>query len=93
MTKVMHRSLVSSPVEAMGGDGLYIFDKSGNHIDHEINSGGGHFKSIIVSNDFINKSLIERHRMVYNALGDMMKNEIHAFSMKTLTVDEYEKQS
>ena len=69
-----------------------IFDKSGNHIDHEMNSGGGHFKSIIVSNDFIEKSLIERHRMVYNALGNMMKNEIHAFSMKTLTVDEYEHQ-
>jgi len=70
-----------------------IFDKTGNHIDHKINSGGGHFRSIIVSNDFIDKSLIERHRMVYNALGNMMKNEIHAFSMKTLTVDEYEQQA
>ena len=44
---------------------------------------------IIISDDFINKNLVERHRMVYDALDDMMQNEIHAFSMKTFTPEEF----
>ena len=40
----------------------------------------------------LDQSLIERHKMVYKALGDLMKHEIHAFSMKTLTVQEWKDQ-
>ena len=49
---------------------------------------GQHFEAIIVSEDFQGKSLIQRHQMVYKVLGDRMKSEIHALSMKTLTPGE-----
>ena len=46
-------------------------------------------KALIISDDFIGKSLVERHQMIYKALGTLMTNEIHAFSMKTITEDEF----
>ena len=57
---------------------------------HEQYNGGFHLEATIVSDHFVNKSLIDRHKIVYAALGDLMKHEIHAFSMKTLTVEEWE---
>ena len=42
-----------------------------------------------ISNDFENKNLVERHQMIYKALGELMTNEIHAFSMKTMTENEF----
>ncbi len=50
---------------------------------------GHHFEAVIVTADFASKSLIERHKMVYHALGDKMQAEIHALSMKTLTPEEH----
>jgi acid stress-induced BolA-like protein IbaG/YrbA len=50
---------------------------------------GQHFTAVIVSNAFAGKSRIQRHQIVYGALGDRMREEIHALSMKTLTPDEY----
>ena len=49
---------------------------------------GAHFDAIIVNASFAGKSLIQRHQMVYRALGDHMKSDIHALSMKTLTAEE-----
>ena len=68
---------------------IEIIDESANHENHPGNSGGGHYRALIISNDFNNKSLIERHQMVYKALGELMTNEIHAFSMKTMTENEF----
>ena len=56
----------------------------------EISGDGHHFEAIIVCDKFFGKSLIQRHQMVYQALGDKMKAEIHALSMKTFTRDEKE---
>lgn len=53
-----------------------------------VDGDGQHFEAVIVCPDFEGKSLIQRHKMVYSALGDKMKSEIHALSMKTLTPDE-----
>lgn len=50
---------------------------------------GAHFDAVIVNADFEGKTLIQRHQMVYKALGDKMKEEIHALSMKTLTPAEH----
>ncbi|MEM7194819.1 MAG: BolA/IbaG family iron-sulfur metabolism protein [Pseudomonadota bacterium] len=50
---------------------------------------GAHFEAIIINAAFEGKSLIQRHQMVYGALGDKMKAEIHALSMKTLTPAEH----
>jgi acid stress-induced BolA-like protein IbaG/YrbA len=57
------------------------------HLDVE--GDGQHFSAVIVSNAFAGKSRIQRHQIVYAALGDRMREEIHALSMKTLTPDEY----
>lgn len=54
-----------------------------------VDGDGHHFEAVIVTADFAGKSLLERHQMVYNALGDKMKAEIHALSMKTLTPEEH----
>ena len=67
-----------------------IHDDSEMHASHSGNpSGGGHFSALIVSADFDNLPLLKRHRLVYGALGDLMGGSIHAFSMKTLTPDEF----
>ena len=50
---------------------------------------GYHFNAIIVSADFRGKNMVRQHQMVYGALGDRMKQEIHALSMKTLTPEQW----
>lgn len=57
------------------------------HID--VQGDGSHFDAVIVSSAFEGKRPIARHQLVYAALGDRMKAEIHALSMRTLTPDEY----
>ena len=69
-----------------------IKDFTGRHLNHKLHEGGFHLEAIIVSKDFEDKGLIDRHRLVYESVGDLMKHEIHALSMKTLTPDEWEKQ-
>ncbi len=56
----------------------------------EVDGDGQHFTALIVSPEFAGKRLIQRHQLVYAALGDRMKAEIHALSMKTLTPEEYQ---
>ena len=67
-----------------------IKDFTGRHLNHKLHEGGFHLETTIVSDNFTDKSLIERHRIVYDALGELMKHEIHALSMKTLTKVEWE---
>lgn len=50
---------------------------------------GQHFQATIVCAAFTGKRLIQRHQMVYAVLGDRMRAEIHALSMKTLTPEEF----
>lgn len=68
-----------------------IIDHSAAHAGHYGNQGGGHFHVTIVSDTFEGKSLVQRHQMVYRALGDMMKAEIHALSINALTPTENNK--
>ena len=49
---------------------------------------GAHFEAVIVSALFREKSRVQRHQIVYQALGDRMREEIHALSMQTLTPQE-----
>ncbi len=51
---------------------------------------GHHFEAVIVASEFESKNRIQRHQLVYAALGDKMKAEVHALSMKTLTPAEAE---
>ncbi len=50
---------------------------------------GSHFKGTIVSDLFVGLNRVKQHQMVFNALGDKMKSEIHALSMKTYTPNEW----
>ena len=54
----------------------------------DMTGGGDHFELRVVSNAFSGKGLVDRHRMVYAALGPAVGNEIHALALKTLTPDE-----
>ena len=67
-----------------------VKDFTGRHLNHKLNDGGFHLEAIIVSDDFNELSLIKRHKKVYEAMGELMKHEIHALSMKTLTSVEWE---
>ena len=55
----------------------------------EVSGDGHHFEALIVSRQFEGKRLVQRHQLVYRALGDRMREEIHALSMRTLTPDEH----
>ena len=59
----------------------------------EVEGDGRHFFATIVSPDFEGKSRIARHQRVYAALGDRMREQIHALSMKTLTPAEFSAQA
>ena len=67
-----------------------VKDFTGRHLNHNLHDGGFHLEAVIVSEDFQNNSLVARHKMVYQSLGNLMKHEIHALSMKTLTIKEWE---
>ncbi len=59
------------------------------HLNHKKDTQGAHIKLFIVSDDFQNLNLIKRHQLIYDILGEMIKTEIHAISMKLLTITEY----
>ncbi len=68
----------------------YIAD--GLRCEHlDVQGDGSHFEALIISTAFEGKRPIARHQLVYAALGERMKAEIHALSMRTLTPDEYAK--
>ena len=55
----------------------------------EVRGDGAHFEALIVSPDFAGLNRVRRHQLVYAALGDRMREEIHALSMQTLSPDEW----
>lgn len=68
---------------------LEIADDSALHAGHEgAKSGGGHYRLNIVSPQFAGLNTLQRHRLVYAALGSLMQHEIHAMSINALTPEE-----
>jgi acid stress-induced BolA-like protein IbaG/YrbA len=55
----------------------------------EVMGDGQHFQALVVSAAFAGKSRVQRHQLVYGALGERMREEIHALSMQTLTPEEW----
>ena len=55
----------------------------------EVDGDGRHFQALVVSAAFAGKSRVARHQLVYAALGERMREEIHALSMRTVTPEEY----
>jgi acid stress-induced BolA-like protein IbaG/YrbA len=56
----------------------------------EVVGDGQHFQALVVSAEFTGRNRVQRHQLVYAALGDRMREEIHALSMQTLTPDEWQ---
>jgi BolA protein len=67
-----------------------IIDDSAKHAGHAgARSGGGHFRLSITSAAFAGLKIMQRHRLVYDALGPLMKQEIHALSIDARTPEEH----
>ncbi len=80
----MHQRLAVLSPEA-----VEITDESGQHIGHEgAKGGGGHYRLLLVSPRFRGVALPARHRMVYDALGTLMRTEIHALAIKAYAPEE-----
>lgn len=69
---------------------LEVVDESAHHVGHAgAAAGGGHFRALIVAGVFAGKSALQRHRLVYAAVSDRMKGEIHALALRTYTPEEW----
>ena len=68
---------------------LEIVDDSRRHAGHAgARDGRGHFNVRILSRQFAGKRTVERHRMVYAALGSLMQTDIHALGLVALSPDD-----
>lgn len=68
---------------------IEILDESSLHIGHAgAASGGGHYQVTVVSRDFDGLRTLDRHRLIYEALGDAMQTEIHALSIRAFGSNE-----
>lgn len=81
--RMRERLRVLSPTE------ITIADESAMHAGHAgAASGGGHYRMTLVSAAFTGQPRVKRHRLVYDALADLMQREIHALAMTLLAPDE-----
>jgi acid stress-induced BolA-like protein IbaG/YrbA len=71
----------------MTADQLRIIIRNGLSCDHVevLGDDGQHFEAVLVSPQFTGKNMVQQHQLVYLALGDRMRAEIHALSMRTFT--------
>ena len=74
---------------------LELTDDSALHASHQgpAQSGGGHFKLVIVSDAFERQKPLERHRSVYRVLAPWMSRDIHALQLEVLTPHEWQKKT
>jgi BolA family transcriptional regulator, general stress-responsive regulator len=79
---------------ALAPEQVEIADESRLHAGHAgaRPSGETHFRALVVSSRFAGRGRIERQRMVYAALGDLMQGKIHALAMQTLTPEEWQRE-
>jgi BolA protein len=84
-TELIRRALT----EAFTPELIEIIDNSAAHAGHAgARSGGGHYHITIVAEAFDGKSLVQRHQLIYKALGDLMKQEIHALGINAISPSE-----
>ncbi|WP_218081462.1 BolA family protein [Anthocerotibacter panamensis] len=57
----------------------------------DLTGGGDHFQALVITPEFEGKTLIEQHKMIYAALGDLMREHIHALTLQTYTPVQWEK--
>ncbi|MFC1797227.1 BolA family protein [Pseudomonadota bacterium] len=75
---------------ALSPESLQVEDEGHKHIGHEgAKDGRGHFRVLVVSDQFQGKKSIQRHRLIYQAMGDLMQTDIHALAIDAYTPDEF----
>lgn len=75
--------------EAFNPIKIEVLDNSQAHAGHAgAQSGGGHFHVNIIADAFEGKSMVQRHQLIYKALGDLMKKEIHALGINAYAPSE-----
>lgn len=79
--------LIRQRLASLSPQGLEIFDESHEHAGHAgaRESGGGHFQVFIVSEAFEGKNKVSRHRMIYQAVDELMPAKIHALAIRAYT--------
>ena len=75
-------------LSALSAQSITIEDESHRHAGHAGAKDGGHYKLDIVSSAFTGKNTVARHRLIYDAAGDLMRGRIHALSIRALTPEE-----
>ena len=81
--------LIHQRLARLTPENVVLEDESAQHAGHAgAASGGGHFRLTLVSPQFRSLSTLARHRLVYDAMGDLMQREIHALSITALTPEE-----
>jgi BolA protein len=80
-------ALIRQRLAVLSPQGLEIFDDSHEHVGHAgaRESGGGHFQVFIVSESFEGRNKVARHRLIYQAVGDLMPGKIHALAISAHT--------
>lgn len=79
---------IKTRLQTLAPTSLDLIDESAQHAGHKGNGGGGHYKLNITSSHFCGKSQIMRHRLVYQALADLIPHKIHALSIHPIATDE-----
>ncbi|BEV71295.1 MULTISPECIES: BolA family transcriptional regulator [unclassified Paludibacterium] len=82
-------SLIEQRLTALSPQQLLVRDDSHLHAGHAgARAGGGHYQLTIVSQQFSGLNRLARHRLVYQTLGDLMQNRIHALAILALAPEE-----
>jgi len=74
--------LIRTALAILNPEHLSIQDESAHHAGHAGAKAGGHFIITITSALFVGKTSVQRHQMIYKALGDLLKTDIHAVSIQ-----------
>ena len=83
------KMIVSRLREHLSAESVEIEDQSHLHAGHAgAAGGGGHYQVTIVADCFKGLNTLARHRLVYDAVGDLMKKEIHALSIQAYSAEE-----
>ena len=81
-------TLMRERLAALAPSRLEIVDESARHAGHPGARQGGHYLLLIVSAQFSGKTTLQRHRLVHDTLGELMRSKIHALSIRSLAPDE-----
>lgn len=81
-------ALLADRLAVLQPQALDIEDESHRHAGHAGAGGGGHYKLTVVAAAFAGKNTMARHRLVYEAAGDLMRGRIHALVIRALSPDE-----